>query len=423
MKERVGRISLAKEPYGLILSAGLMGILTFVGAGYLHLHFGAMPHFELIVRSAIVAGLYISMLEVDVQSLWHCRGPIARVLLVGLPLKVILPGLLLSHFSALDLKTACLYATVVAQIDPIATNELLRSHPHLNKTAETTLRVWSSFDNPITILLAFCIFLPWVEGNTSNLWVGVETLKQDLIPTVIGLLIYGGARALFTLFKQLWFKQLWFKQIWFKQISNSGGKLWQPVGAYLDCLDRKQVDTVYKVGRNLLGVVAVALILWLSIQWNSFSLPAVGGLLFKPLVFKESGTDNEPERAAMGDRGTASMAGAKSQAVGSRRDRLKTVSDGLFVLTAIVIGLFAAPLDLNWRFGFGVAFSILIAHIFVAAFLLHDNSAQSQPWFSKVRVMLSHVNGLTAVLLTIALAAAGPDKVGRFYFLFDTFFH
>ena len=145
-------------PRFVIFSAAL-GLGTYGSAIYLNIDARNIPFLQEIMYASIAVGLYINVLGIDRSVLKECLDSIAKVIFVGVPLKICIPGFLLSILSPQVGAISYLCATVIAQIDPIAAGKSLECSKISSKSA-TILRAWSSFDDPITVLFAFYIFLP-----------------------------------------------------------------------------------------------------------------------------------------------------------------------------------------------------------------------------------------------------------------------
>lgn len=155
----------------------LLGLMSFAVSHQAFesfgLHIRDWPQLSIAMYLAVALGLFINVSDIDRTALNANRTSIASVLLVGVPIKILLPGALLSFFlmqptQSFDTGIAFLCATVIAQIDPILAAKNI-DHKRFSNETSTILRCWSSFDDPITVLFAFYIFLPRIiEGQADR---------------------------------------------------------------------------------------------------------------------------------------------------------------------------------------------------------------------------------------------------------------
>ena len=95
---------------------------------------------------------------------------------------------------------------IVAQIDPLATAALMRGN-RISKPAQTILRAWSSFDDPMTVILS--LYAPVVIAFLTGLqWQPIRGTMQELgvtgyfLETGINLLFAAGIYLLWILMKR-----------------------------------------------------------------------------------------------------------------------------------------------------------------------------------------------------------------------------
>ncbi|MDY6901967.1 MAG: hypothetical protein SWZ49_28425 [Cyanobacteriota bacterium] len=284
-----------------------------------------ITYLQQMMYVSIAVGLYINILSIDTNIFKTCFNSIAKVVLVGVPIKIVLPGFLLSLFSPHIAPIAYLCSTVIAQIDPIAADKFLENSK-ISKKSETILRAWSSFDDPITVLFAFYIFLPALLLTNFN-------IKEYLIKIVLDifscLLVYS------------------FYFIYKRNIKTS---------------------TTYQ---SFVQIILIVAIIIYSVVFNSFILPAVAGLFLRPFA---------PEKFSI-------------------------INSGIFYISAIILGIFAANIQLDWYSGLILAAStFFLAQVFVTFIFIKDSIE------SKSRVMFGHQNGMTAMLLTVAIEISASQK-------------
>ncbi|MEH2067327.1 MAG: hypothetical protein V7K47_04010 [Nostoc sp.] len=308
-----------------ILSAGL-GFTAHWFALVFDINVRSIPYLEEMMNTAISLGLYINVLSIDPIFFKSHLNSIIKVIVVGVPVKIFLPGLLLTYFSPGVAPIAFLCSTVIAQIDPIAAAKSLDSSK-ISRKSETILRAWSSFDDPITVLFAFYIFLPLLVSNKFS-W------NQYLVR--IALDIIGCFTAYYIYYK----------------ISR-----W--------------LNTLYNNVKISLEIFFLLIIIIYSVLSDSFILPAFVGIFLRPIA----------------------------------SEQLETIISAIFYFSVIVIGLLSANLSLDWLSGGILAFSTFFLGQVIVTFLFLKDSMSS-----KARVMFGHQNGMTAILLTVAIEVSGSDK-------------
>jgi NhaP-type Na+/H+ or K+/H+ antiporter len=122
----------------------------------------AQPWYESLTYALLAIGLYGSVHGIHRAELREHREIVLRAVTIGVLLKMLIIGGLFYLFTGK--LTAFLLGLAVAQIDPLAVANLVQGHDHkLSERAQTILGAWSSFDDPMTVLLsiyALYLFLP-----------------------------------------------------------------------------------------------------------------------------------------------------------------------------------------------------------------------------------------------------------------------
>jgi NhaP-type Na+/H+ or K+/H+ antiporter len=120
------------------------------------------PYYEPFTYTLLAIGLYGSVHGIHRAELRNHREIILRAITIGVLLKTLIIGGLLYLFTGS--LTAFLLGLAVAQIDPLSVANLIQGQDHkLSERAQTILGAWSSFDDPMTVLLsvyALYLFLP-----------------------------------------------------------------------------------------------------------------------------------------------------------------------------------------------------------------------------------------------------------------------
>lgn len=100
---------------------------------------------------SLAIGLYGSVYGIDLHKLNQNILVVFHAITVGVILKISIIGGVLWLY--MDSPLAFLLASIIAQIDPLSTSAL-EKNKNLSKDGETILRAWSSFDDPITIMIS-----------------------------------------------------------------------------------------------------------------------------------------------------------------------------------------------------------------------------------------------------------------------------
>ncbi len=302
----------------------VLGVFAYALVSIFNWNVRNLPHLQQIMFIAIAIGLYINVASIEIASFKKELKQITAVLVFGVPIKIILPGLALAWLSPNNVKIAFLCSTVIAQIDPIIASQSFKNI-NLKKSSKTILKAWSSFDDPITVLFAFYIFLPISQGNKFNF---IEYFASHIL---IDILVIGGTCFVYNKLLKTWYKR-------FKD------------------------EIITNINKFIIGVVFIY-----SLLASSFLAPAALGLLIRP--FKPSNMDK--------------------------------VISAIACFSSIMIGAFAANSILDWQAGLILAVSMLVAHALATQYLIKESPR------SKLKLMLSHQNGMTAILLTIGLEVSG----------------
>jgi NhaP-type Na+/H+ or K+/H+ antiporter len=127
------------------------------------------PFYEPFTYTLLAIGLYGSVYGIQLGELKNHNKLIIRAVTIGVLLKTFIIGGIL--YLATRRPAAFLLALTVAQIDPLAVANLLTDDSsHLSERARTILSAWSSFDDPMTVLLsiyALYFFIP--HAGSENL--------------------------------------------------------------------------------------------------------------------------------------------------------------------------------------------------------------------------------------------------------------
>jgi len=126
-----------------------------------------VPNFTLLLYTMLAIGLYGAVHGIDLEEFKNHRMLIVRAVTFGVVIKSIISGCVI--WLLFHTPYAFIFGIIVAQIDPISVAHLLDGKSDMfSKGARTILRAWSSFDDPMTVLLALYIYLPLVVSKNGN---------------------------------------------------------------------------------------------------------------------------------------------------------------------------------------------------------------------------------------------------------------
>ena len=330
MLSRLGKLR------GLLTVSIALGLSAYIFALTSQLDIRDLPYLDKLMSAAIAIGLYFNTFEIETNLLRNQIGTVLKILLFGVPIKILLPAASLALLYFFDVPDgywiAGLCSTVVAQIDPISTDSFLRQSG-MRDESKIILRAWASLDDPITVLFAFYIFLPLALSQSFN---PGDYLLNLLLTLSIWI-------TLFIIHSNL--------------IRN------QPLQSYIEI------------------TLLTAVVLY-TVASGQFLLPAVVGLFIRPTLLQRN-----PQIS-------------------------QTITSVIFYISAIVLGSLAGIVPIKWLAGLSLALPMFfMAQTIVAYVLIKDCGLQD-----KLRIMLGHQNGMTAMLLTISLelTGVGPQNGGLF---------
>jgi NhaP-type Na+/H+ or K+/H+ antiporter len=148
----------------------------------------------LTVAALLAIGLYSSTYGITLQ---HARQHV-RLILKAITVGVLLKAAIIGGIVALILRNpvGLIFGIVLAQIDPLATAALMK-RGRMSVRAQTILRAWSSFDDPMTVVMSLYVpVLVAMLAGTS--WEPIRGTAQDaglsgyLLTTAINLLFAAG---------------------------------------------------------------------------------------------------------------------------------------------------------------------------------------------------------------------------------------
>lgn len=176
-----------------------MLLLLFVFIGYLIALMGGVRHLEnaswygILISGLLAIGLYSSTYGIVLSEARKHARIILSAITVGVLFKAVIIGGTLYLISKDPFYL--ILGVLMAQIDPLSVSTLMQES-RLSTKAKTILASWSSFDDPITVILA--LYVPQIAGMIiGQSWQGVTKITNgnELIGYVqeIGVnLIYAG---------------------------------------------------------------------------------------------------------------------------------------------------------------------------------------------------------------------------------------
>jgi NhaP-type Na+/H+ or K+/H+ antiporter len=158
----------------------------------------------LTVATLLAIGLYSSTYGIAIKDAKKHVRLIVKAITVGVLLKALIIGTLMSVL--LKNPFGFVLGIIVAQIDPLATAALMKNN-RISRRAQSILRAWSSFDDPITVILS--LYIPVVVAAlTGGQWRVIGGTMQEaglagyLLETGINLLFAGAIFVLWRLMKR-----------------------------------------------------------------------------------------------------------------------------------------------------------------------------------------------------------------------------
>ena len=134
----------------------------------------------------LAIGLYGCVFTINLRELNQNRQIVLGAITVGVFLKTVIIGAILYFFIKDNI--AFLLGVAVAQIDPLSVAALLnRETSYLSERAKAILGAWSSFDDPVTVILS--LYILSIVLQSSNAWLSFQLFVQS---SAINLLVASG---------------------------------------------------------------------------------------------------------------------------------------------------------------------------------------------------------------------------------------
>jgi len=179
--------------YPLLVALAGLGVASVIDISDLP----RQPYYDTFTYTLLAIGLYGSVYGIRLEELRNHRKIVLQAVTFGVLLKTVIIGLAL--YLVTRNPVAFLFGLTVAQIDPLSVANLLQGGvPKLSSRAKTILSAWSSFDDPMTVLLSIYALYFFLPHSTTG------GLLQSILPFLVGL----AQNLLFVLAAYLLYKYL-----------------------------------------------------------------------------------------------------------------------------------------------------------------------------------------------------------------------
>jgi NhaP-type Na+/H+ or K+/H+ antiporter len=124
-------------------------------------------YFAFVIYGILCLGLYGSVYGINLKELKTHNKIVLSAVTFGVLFKTLFIGA--GFYLLFPSPLAFILGVIVAQIDPVGTAHLMSNNKKLSASGQTIIRAWSSFDDPITVLLALYLFLPMVLNTQQSI--------------------------------------------------------------------------------------------------------------------------------------------------------------------------------------------------------------------------------------------------------------
>ena len=149
--------------FGLLFSMWLNNIFNFNIT-----QISDTDHFKYFLNFLLAIWLYTGVYWIDRKEFRENKKIILKVVTLWVILKSAFIGIIFYYLTWNIL--GFLLWIAIAQIDPLSVSHLIWKNKRLSKKAETIFRSWSSFDDPVTVLLLVYIALPIIWPLINSWW-------------------------------------------------------------------------------------------------------------------------------------------------------------------------------------------------------------------------------------------------------------
>lgn len=155
-----------------------------------------LPVFEPFSSIALILALYVSVSSINLHYLGKYKRTAIWITTLGVPVQILVTGLIM--YAIFPHPVSFLLAAAIDQIDPLSVSALIKDKIGMSIPAKNLLRIWSSFDDPVTVLVGFTLFVPLFTAiNTTNF----------LVVYLVNLLLNITMAGLFFLFYKNFFEK------------------------------------------------------------------------------------------------------------------------------------------------------------------------------------------------------------------------
>ena len=169
----------------------MINILVFIALTIIGLALGvitginpiAAPGFKLFSSIALAVGLYASVVGIDITSLGKYKKTATFIITAGVPIQIVITAAIM--WIIYPHPISLLVAVAIDQIDPLSVNTLLNNKLGMSTEAKSLLRVWASFDDPVTVLVGLAFLVPVITGvATGSAATYLLGLMLNLVPAI-----------------------------------------------------------------------------------------------------------------------------------------------------------------------------------------------------------------------------------------------
>jgi len=198
-RSQVWRFVRGFSPLALLVSMALLGLVCGRVLGLHDLE--QSPHYLLAVTVLLAVGLYGSTSGIDLGQMVTNGRTILLAITVGVLAKAVVIAAAMSLLVGSPVY-ALLLGVAVAQIDPLSVAALVASK-RMSASAKTVLRAWSSFDDPVTMLVTVYLLalaasggqgLAAVDGAGGPLGL-LTSLGKNLLFAAVVFAVWAAGRA------------------------------------------------------------------------------------------------------------------------------------------------------------------------------------------------------------------------------------
>ncbi len=159
----------------IFITLTVIGYITgiFTNINPIEVQLGGIEIFAPFAGLALVIGLYSSVVGIDLNAIANRKLTAVIVVTIAVPLQILATGAVM--YLIYPVGVSFLLAVAMTQIDPLSVDTLLEDKESMSPEAKGLLRIWASFDDPVTVLFGFLILLPLITG-TSPSTTGFDTL-------------------------------------------------------------------------------------------------------------------------------------------------------------------------------------------------------------------------------------------------------